>query len=73
MRKVFYFMAMTTIMTSFLFISCGDSEDDGGQNNNIDENFIIQNGKRLTELSLYNDSGEYYRFFIKLNMIQWEE
>ena len=66
MRKVFYFMAMTTIMTSFLFISCGDSEDDGGQNNNIDENFIIQNGKRLTELSLYNDSGDYYRFFYKI-------
>ena len=50
MRKVFNFMmVLTTIITSFLFVSCGDSEDDNGQ---IDmNNFIIQNGKRLSELS----------------------
>lgn len=67
MRKVFYFvMVLTTIMTSFLTISCEDSEDNVGQNNNLNEDFIIQNGKRLAELSFYNDSSKYYRFYYKI-------
>lgn len=62
MRKVFYFMiVLTTIITSFLFVSCGDSEDDNGQ---IDmNNFIIQNGKRLSELS-YIDTDSTLSYII---------